>query len=255
MSSEKSPKAESSSPWQSDPSQPNSNLLQKQTEWLAPARSRMLRRIGVARRQNILDLGAGFGSVSGELRRRSFGRVTALDYNWNSLRETPVSKDIFRIVGKASQLPHAGSSFDLVFCQVGLLWMKPLQQIVREIWRVLQAGGIFLSIEPDYCSMIEYPKELATRDIWINALGRAGADLEACRMLPSILESAGFTVRIDLLESVHPPSPFRFELLRELPLSPNERDQLYQIEYLSDQVSGWSQITHLPFILTTAEKR
>lgn len=255
MSSERNSKAESASPLQPDPSQPNADLLRKQAEWLAPARSRMLRRIGVARRRSILDLGAGFGSVSGELHRRSLGRVIALDRSLKSLREMPIANDVFRIVGKAGQLPHVGSSFDLVFCQVGLLWMIPLQQIVQEIWRVLQAGGIFLSIEPDYYSMIEFPKELATRDIWINALTLAGADLEACRVLPSILESAGFTVRVDLLDSIHPPSPYRYELLRELPLSHIEREQLNQIEYLSDQVSGWSQIGHLPFILTTAEKR
>jgi SAM-dependent methyltransferase len=255
MSSEKSTKAELTSPLQPDPAQPKSNLLQRQADWLAPARSRMLRRISIARRRNILDLGAGFGSVSGELRRRSLGRVIALDCSWNSLCEVPASKDVLRIVGIAGKLPHVGASFDLVFCQVGLLWMNPLRQIVREIWRVLQAGGIFLSIEPDYYSMIEYPKELAIQDIWINALIRAGADLEACRILPSLLESAGFTVRLDLIESIHPPSPFRYELLRELPLSHNERDQLDRIEYLSDRVSGWSHITHLPFILTTAEKR
>ncbi|MGB3714138.1 MAG: class I SAM-dependent methyltransferase [Candidatus Promineifilaceae bacterium] len=255
MSSEESTKAESTSPSQPDPSQPKSTLLEKQAEWLAPARSRMLRRIGVARRQNILDLGAGYGSVSGELRRRSLGRVIALDHSWKSLREIHEEKEVFRIVGNAAQLPHAGSSFDLVFCQVGLLWMKPIQKIVREIWRVLRAGGIFLSIEPDYFSMIEYPEEIATRDIWINALTRAGGDPEVGRILPSILEFVGFTVRIDLLERIRPPSPFRFELLRELPLSHIERDRLNQLEYLSDQVSGWSQITHLPFILTTAEKR
>lgn len=255
MSSKKTTKAVSTFPCQPDPSQPRASLLEKQADWLAPARSRMLRRIGIARRQSILDLGAGYGAVSGELRRRSLGRVIALDHSWNSLREIRESEEVFRIVGNAAQLPQSESSFDLVFCQVGLLWMKPVQKVVSEIWRVLEAGGIFLSIEPDYYSMIEYPQEIATRDIWINTLIRTGADPEIGRELPAILESFGFTVRIDLLERILPPSPFRFELLRELPLSHIEREKVNHLENLSAQVSGWSQITHLPFILTTAEKR
>lgn len=238
----------------SDPSQPAPRLLDQQAEWLLPARSRMLRRIGIAQRRNILDLGAGYGSVSGELARRSMGRVVSFDHNWKSLHEIDISPNLFRIAGDAAGVPFAQASFDLVFCQVGLLWMRPLSKVVEEIYRVLQTGGVLLSIEPDYHSMIEHPLDIATRDFWINALQRVGGDPQVGRKAPSILEKLGFAVRVDLLERVHPPSPSRFDLLRELPLNEDEKEQLDHIEKQSKLHTGWSQIVHLPFILTTAEK-
>jgi ubiquinone/menaquinone biosynthesis C-methylase UbiE len=215
----------------------------------------MFRRIGIAHRRSILDLGAGYGSVSGELMRRSTGWAAAFDRSYKSLCEVSDSARLFRIVGDAPRLPFAKASFDLVFCQVGLLWMKPLSKVIAEICRVLQKGGVFLSIEPDYDSMIEYPTEVSTQELWIKTLLRAGGDPHAGRKAPAILESLGFSVRVDLTQSIHPPSPSRFEFLRELPLNRDEMEQLDLIEQRSKQLSGWSQIIHLPFILITAEKK
>ncbi len=238
----------------SDPSQPKSTLLLQQANWLAPARSRLLRRIGIAHRKRILDLGAGYGSASFELGQRSSGYVLAFDRRYNSLCEIDSAEVALRIVGDAARLPWPDHSFDLVFCQVGLLWMTPTQKIIEEVWRILENGGVFVSLEPDFNSLIEYPPEMAAKDLWISALNRAGANLEACRMVPSILETLGFKVRIDLLERIHSPSPFRFEFFRELPLTNDERSQVDRLELLSGEMPGWSQIVHLPFFLTTAEK-
>ena len=57
------------------PALPSKTLLEAQAEWLAPARARLLRRVGIARRRRILDLGAGYGAVTGELVRRGGGFV------------------------------------------------------------------------------------------------------------------------------------------------------------------------------------
>ncbi len=48
-----------------------------------------------------------------------------------------------------------------------------------------------MAIEPDYGGMIEYPPEIAAKDIWINALTRAGADPFMGRKLPGMLRCAG----------------------------------------------------------------
>jgi ubiquinone/menaquinone biosynthesis C-methylase UbiE len=255
MTSKDKPRPDHPSLLSSNPSLPNRDLLSHQAHWLTPARSRLLRRIGIAHRNRVLDLGAGYGSVTEELFERSNGQVIALDLSHKSLCEFKSSLNVFRIVGDAARLPCPDHSFDLVFCQVGLLWMKPIRNIVEEISRVLESGGVLLSIEPDFTSLIEYPPEVATRDIWISALERAGAQIEACREVPSILESLGFRVRVDLLERIHPPSPFRHEFLRELVLSYDEKEQLDQIELLSRGKKGWTQIVHLPYLLTTGEKK
>jgi SAM-dependent methyltransferase len=160
---------------------------------------------------------------------------------------------VLRIAGDAANLPLVDSSFDLVFCQYLFIWIKHLEECVREIQRVLQPRGALLAIEPFYPSMLEYPKELSCRDIWLNALQRAGADPEAAMKLPSLLEWRGFSMRIDLVERLLPPSPVRFQLLRELPLTSDEIEKVSEIEECSARASGWSQISHLPFILITAE--
>jgi SAM-dependent methyltransferase len=178
----------------------------------------------------------------------------ALDRTWNSLCEIMPTPTILRVVGDSGRLPIVAGHFDLVFCQIGFLWMWPLESIAAEIWRVLGEGGVFLSIEPDFQSLIEFPPEIAIKDIWISALRRAGANLEASRRAPSILESLGFRVRVDLLDRIHPPSPLRFEFLREMPLTDEEHLQINASEIRSKEAAGWSQLVHLPFMLTTAEK-
>jgi len=238
-----------------EPSQPSCRLLDLQAKWLASARSRMLRRSSVARCTDVLDLGAGYGSTTAELAQRTRGSVTALDSSWKSLYEFDFSLSILRVVGDSGRLPVMDGHFDMVFCQVGFLWMKPLESVAAEIWRVLGDEGVLISIEPDFQSLIEYPPEIATKDIWISALRRAGANIEACRKAPSILEALGFKVRVDLLDRVHPPSPSRFEFLRELHLSDDEGRRLDVCEARSKEAGGWSQLVHLPFMLTTAEKR
>ncbi|MDF1513348.1 MAG: hypothetical protein P1S60_06020, partial [Anaerolineae bacterium] len=56
---------------------PPEALLVEQAEWLAPARRQLLRRAAIARRARVLDLGAGYCTVTPELVRRSDGQVIA----------------------------------------------------------------------------------------------------------------------------------------------------------------------------------
>lgn len=233
---------------------PPAELLTIQSNWLAPMRARLLRRLGIAHRTSVLDLGAGYGVVTAELARRCGGSVTAFD---NAL--TPlISNDAAfaharRVCGAAHTLPFAAQSFDLVFCQFALLWMQPLRPTIRDIWRVLQPGGILLAIEPDYGGLIEYPDDGVSRELWIAALTRAGADPLIGRKLPSLLEQQGFAVRVDLLPELLPPAPERFALLRGLPLTRQELHQLRRLEQRAQQTTHpWAQVVHLPFFLVTA---
>ncbi|MFN2111172.1 MAG: class I SAM-dependent methyltransferase, partial [Anaerolineae bacterium] len=66
---------------------PAPEMLVQQAEWLAPARGRLFRQIRIARRKCVLDLGAGYGAVTGELVRRARGPVVALDCATAALRE------------------------------------------------------------------------------------------------------------------------------------------------------------------------
>jgi SAM-dependent methyltransferase len=154
--------------------------------------------------------------------------------------------------GKAEQLPLADGLFDLVFCQFALLWLD-VAAAVREIRRVLSPGGVLVALEPDYGGLIEHPPEIATRDLWLAALARAGADPCVGRKLPAILAAAGFDVRVDLLDRLTPPSSLRFDLLDGLPLNDEERAALRKARHCDASLDDASRVAHLPMFLILAE--
>lgn len=236
------------------PSLPSSKLLGTQAEWLQPARSRLLRRIGIAHKQRVLDLGAGYGQVTQELARRSQGYTMALDRHYQSLREIYEGDNIFRVGGIAPFLPIKDTTFDLVFCQCALLWMSPINAILGEIWRVLSPNGHLIAIEPDYGGLIEWPDRIATRHLWINVLNKCGADPEIGRKLPTLLKKIGFEVTILLIDRLVQPSTLRFEFLKDLPLTRAETSELNDIKAKAREIAAEYQIAHLPYFLIIASK-
>ncbi len=238
-----------------DRSLPSAKLLETQAKWLYPARSRLLRKIGIAHKQRVLDLGSGYGMVTGELVRRSRGYVLALDCNLNSLREIEFRPNLFRIAGSSAKLPLKSEVFDLIFCQCSLLWMAPIETTILEINRVLGPAGNLVVLEPDYEGLIEWPEKIATRHLWLTALNRSAADPAIGRKLPVFLTNAGFEVSTYLLDRIDAPSPLRFEFLMDLPLTDAENDELHEIIARSDNLGPTQQIAHLPFFLIVATKR
>jgi SAM-dependent methyltransferase len=232
------------------------DLLIAQAEWLAPARGRLLRRVGVAHRGWTLDLGAGYGAVTGELVRRCRGPVVALDNSLGSLYEGGSAfAGAHRVAGDGRQLPFPPASFDLVFTQCVLMWIAPLETAVAEIGRILQPGGVLIALEPDYGGLIEQPEETAVGDIWLTALARDGADPFTGRKLPRLLAEHGFKVRVNLLDELPPPVAARFDFLRTLPLTAEEEAQVAASARQAARLThDWEQLTHLPFFLITAER-
>lgn len=226
-----------------------------QSEWLASARSRLLRRVAIAQRTSILDLGAGYGIVSHELLKRSGSRVTAFDSCHeiisNEFRQI-ADAALDGVCGFAESLPFKENSFDLVFSQCALMWMR-LEDVISEIQRVLTSDGVFVAVEPDYSGMIEYPESIATRDLWIAGLLRAGADPFVGSKAVVMLHQLGFSCTVDLLQRLHPPSSERFNLLRGLPLTDKEVLKLREIEEHDAALHDTcDKVVHLPFFLIQA---
>ncbi len=233
---------------------PSAALLTHQATWLAPARARLLRRIHIARRERVLEIGAGRGAITAELARRAGGTVIALDREVVALKEIQ-AEGAHLVGGDAQRLPFPAAHFDLIFSQLTTLWIDNVAAAVREVWRVLMGDGVWIALAPDYGGMIEYPPEIAARELWITGLRRAGADPQVGRKLPGLCAEQGFEVRVDLFEALRPPAPERFDLLRGLPLTPDERAALDHIVSQAQALTGpWSQVGHLPFFLITATK-
>lgn len=234
-----------------NPALPSADLLKMQANWLADARSRILRNAEIARRTRVLDLGAGFGFMAPELKRRAGGTVIALDQSLQALcsfmTEVPV------VCGDAVRLPFHNRTFDLIFSQNVMLWVKPLRDAVLEVSRVLTRGGTWILMEPDYGGLMEYPHELETRDLWIQVLHRVGADPVIGRKLPGLLSSLGFMVRVELLPRLAMPNTSRFDFLEELPLTPQEKQTLREMREMSEEINPAQQVAHLPYFLIIAD--
>ena len=104
----------------------------------------------------VLDLGAGTGRVTRELKRRyRRALVIALDLAPGMLREARRHQQLWRrferVCGDALRLPLADASVDVVFSSLMLQWCEPLDTALAECRRVLKPEGFlaFSTFGPD----------------------------------------------------------------------------------------------------------
>jgi malonyl-CoA O-methyltransferase len=104
----------------------------------------------------VLDLGAGTGRVTRELKRRyPRALVIALDVAPGMLREARRHlrpwRRFARVCGDALRLPLKDASVDFVYSNLLLQWCDPLGAALAEVRRVLRPGGFFAfsSLGPD----------------------------------------------------------------------------------------------------------
>lgn len=225
-------------------------LFALQAEWLEPARSRLFRKVEIARRKSVLDLGCGYGAVTTELQRRCPGTVIALDRSPAVLCHRDAGAANL-VCADALALPFDPGTFDLVVSQNVMAWVGgDSGRAAAEVQRVMRQGGCWVLIEPDYGGMMEYPPEIETRPIWLSAVLRAGGDPLIGRKLPTLLQGAGFQADVELLSRLLPASPRRFEFPSSLPLDERERARLTAAEEFSNNCS--QQVCHLPYYLIIA---
>jgi malonyl-CoA O-methyltransferase len=96
----------------------------------------------------VLDLGAGTGRMTGELKKRyRRALVVAVDLAPGMLREARRHQQWFRrferVCGDAMRLPIADASVDVVVSSLMLQWCEPPDAAFAEIRRVLKPDGFF----------------------------------------------------------------------------------------------------------------
>ena len=121
-------------------------------------RNRLLERLDIVKLQPkaILDLGAGTGRSSKELRHRYRGaEVIALDLSPGMLAQAERRQAWLRrfdpVIGDAHRLPVKDASVELVFSNLMLEWCHDPDAVFQEIRRVLKPGGLltFTTLGPD----------------------------------------------------------------------------------------------------------
>jgi malonyl-CoA O-methyltransferase len=96
----------------------------------------------------VLDLGAGTGRVTRELKRRyRRALVVALDLAPGMLRQARRHlrpwRRFARVCGDAQQLPLKDASVDVIVSNLMLQWCQPLDAALAEVRRVLKPAGLF----------------------------------------------------------------------------------------------------------------
>lgn len=115
-------------------------------------RAELLSRLDLLRQppRAILDLGAGTGLATVELKRRYRSAVvTAADIAAPMLQVARGRSRFWRpircVEADAQKLPFENASFDLVFTNLMLQWLQPPDAALQEIRRVLKPGGLLLA--------------------------------------------------------------------------------------------------------------
>ncbi len=233
------------------PGLPPRDVLIAQDEQLAPMRSRIFRRIGIAHLGPVLDLGAGPGVVTGELTRRARGPVIALDRD-PVVKNAPAEACI--VADAAAKLPFPADHFELVYVQYVFLWndAEARRRIIDEIVRVLAPRGVLVAVEPDYDAALEYPTAVAIAPVVASAIRRAGGEPAVGRRLPAELSRAGLSVRVEQSPEVGPPDEARFGHLEGLLFTEAEADIIRSAERAARALPEGQSLAHVPQLFITA---
>ena len=153
--------------------------------------------------ERTLDVGCGSGDPAALLLRLhpDCGAVVGLDPNAARLGRARrhAGPRLALVRGDGRRLPFPDGSFDRVLSADALGWVRPPLDAVREMRRVLGAGGRALLIHTDFDSQILGGVDAAlTREV-VHAFSDAGPNGTIGRELPGLAREAGFArVRVEV---------------------------------------------------------
>lgn len=160
--------------------------------------------VGLKDAELILDVGCGPGMVTRDIARLTNGKVIAIDDSEDMIK---VAKDILKVyknvelrVGNAENLPFDDNMFDVVTCNLLLMWAENPQQVVKEMARVTKSGGnVLASLEPDYGGKLHWPENPKIDPIFAGkAIKARGGDPHIGRKLRLLFVRAGLETKVGI---------------------------------------------------------
>jgi len=202
----------------------------------------------------VLDVGCGSGFVTRDIARLTKGSVIAIDGSPSLIN---VARNILKdyentklYIGNGEQLPFKESVFDIVTCNLLLMWADDPQQVVSEMARVTKPNGkVLASLEPDYGGKIHWPENPKVDPLFAGeAIRKKGGDPHIGRKLRALFISAGLDTKIGIGNNriwsceedkryyLHS-RDFYIKVLRDAGLSENEIDE-WEYDYLKSLDEG-----------------
>lgn len=149
----------------------------------------------------ILDAGCGVGAIALDLAasvrpKRIVGidpDRTQIDTARQSAAKRGVAAEF--AVATAYELPFADATFDVVYANAVLLYLREPIRALREMRRVLRPGGIAAVSDDDISTLVYSPDVAGMRiapDLFARAVAHEGGDASYSRHLRSLMLEAGF---------------------------------------------------------------
>ena len=210
--------------------------------------------VGLKDAKLILDVGCGSGIVTRDIARLTKGKVVAVDGSKDMIK---VAKNVLKPyknvelkVGDANNLPLEDNMFDIVTCNLLLMWTDDPQKVVNEMSRVTKPGGTVLAtLEPDYGGKLHFPENPKIDPIFAGEAIRArGGDPHIGRKLRLLFVRAGLVTKVGIgnnriwsceedKEYYYHARDFYVKALRNASLSQEEIDK-WEYDYLKSLDEG-----------------
>jgi ubiquinone/menaquinone biosynthesis C-methylase UbiE len=217
--------------------------------------------VGLKDADLVLDVGCGSGFVTRDIAHLTKGKVLGIDGSPSLIK---VAKKVLKeysntelIIGNGQILPFRDNTFNIVTCNLMLMWADNPQKVVSEMARVTKIKGrVLASLEPDYGGKIHWPENKKVDKIFSGeAIRRKGGDPHIGRKLRDLFISAGLETKVGIGNSriwscdedknyyLHS-RDFYIKVLREAGLSEEEIDQ-WEYEFLKSLDDG-TQLNFFP---------
>ena len=160
--------------------------------------------VGLKEAKNVLDVGCGSGIVTRDIARLTKGKVIGIDGSPDMINvASDVLKDYKNVelkVSPAENLPFDDDTFDIVACNLLLMWADNPQKVVVEMARVTKPGGrVLASLEPDYGGKLHWPENSKVDPTFAGkAIIERGGDPHIGRKLRLLFVRAGLDTKVGI---------------------------------------------------------